>query len=336
MFTRLLLLCMLLGAMANAMVAQAHESRPAYLEINETAPGRYEVLWRTPINAGTPLPVVLKFPDDTRNSIAPSVREFTGQLLERRLVDAGQNGLAGKRIEFVGLQATITDVLVRVQALDGTHTITLVHPSQPWVEIAASQGMADVAGAYLVQGIEHILFGTDHLLFVLGLMLMVRDRWMLLKTITAFTIAHSITLAAATLGYVHVPAPPLNAGIALSIMFVGVEVLRSWRGEMSLTLRQPWLVAFAFGLVHGLGFASGLASLGLPQGDIPIALLLFNVGVEIGQLSFVALTLLLLRSFYQLEIHWPQPVRMMPAYVVGSLGAFWTLDRIVAMIAGTS
>ena len=118
-------------------------------------------------------------------------------------------------------------------------------------------------------------------------------------------------------------------------MFVGVEVLRSWRGETSLTLRQPWLVAFAFGLVHGLGFASGLVSLGLPEGDIPVALLLFNVGVEIGQLSFVALTLLLLRSFRQLEIHWPQPLRVMPAYVVGSLGAFWTIDRIVAMIAGT-
>ena len=327
---------MLLGAMANASVVQAHESRPAYLEINETGPGRYEVLWRTPTNAGMRLPVVLKFPDDTRTSITPSVKEFTGQLLERRLVDAGQTGLAGKRIEFVGLQATITDVLVRVQALDGTRSVTLVHPSRPWVEIAASQGITDVAGAYFVQGIEHILFGTDHLLFVLGLMLMVRDRWMLLKTITAFTVAHSLTLAAAALDYVHVPAPPLNAVIALSIMFVGVEILRFGRGEMSVGLRQPWLIAFAFELVHGLGFASGLASLGLPQGDIPVALLLFNVGVEIGQLSFVALTLLLLRSFHQLEIHhWPQPVRMMPAYAVGSLGAFWTIDRIVAMIAGT-
>ena len=148
------LLCMLLAALANAMVAQAHESHPAYLEINEAAPGRYEVLWRTPINAGMRLPVVLKFPDNTRNLIAPSVKEFTGQLLERRLVDAGKTGLAGKRIEFVGLQATITDVLVRVQALDDTHTITLVHPSQPWVEIAASQGIADVAGAYL--GIERV------------------------------------------------------------------------------------------------------------------------------------------------------------------------------------
>ena len=288
MFARFLLLCALLAALACGSLAQAHESRPAYLEINETAPGRYEVLWRTPLNAGMRLPVVLKFPDDTRNITEPSVKEFSGLLLERRWIDAGQDGLAGKRIEFVGLQATITDVLVRVQALDGSHTTTLVHPSQPWVEIAASQGIAGLAGAYLVQGIEHILFGTDHLLFVLGLLLLVRDRWMLLKTITAFTVAHSITLAAATLGYVHVPAPPLNAGIALSIMFVGVEVLRSWQGETSLALRQPWLVAFAFGLVHGLGFASGLAGLGLPQGDIPLALLLFNLGVEAGQLMFVA------------------------------------------------
>ena len=293
------------------------------------------MFWRTPISAGMHLPVALKFPDDTRNVTAPSLKEFSGLLLDHRWIDAGKNGLAGKRIEFVGLQATITDVLVRVQALNGTHAITLVHPSQPWVEVAASQGIVDVARAYFVHGIEHILFGTDHLLFVLGLMLLVRGRWMLLKTITAFTVAHSITLTAATLGYVHVPGPPLEAAIALSIMFVGGEVLRSWRGEMSLTLRQPWVVAFVFGLVHGLGFASGLASLGLPQGDIPVALLFFNVGVEAGQLSFVALLLLLVHCFDLLKVHWPQPVRMVPAYVVGSVGAFWTIDRIVAMVAGT-
>jgi hypothetical protein len=186
-FTRLLLLLILLGALGHGPVAQAHDSRPAYLEINETAPGRYEVLWRTPINAGMRLPVVLKFPDDTRNITAPSLKEFTGLLLERRWIDAGNNGLAGKRIEFVGLQATITDVLVRVQALDGTRTTTLVNPSQPWVEIPSSQGIAAVAVAYLMHGFEHIMYGTDHLLFVLGLMLMVRDLWMLLKTITAFT-----------------------------------------------------------------------------------------------------------------------------------------------------
>jgi hydrogenase/urease accessory protein HupE len=334
-FTRLLLLLVLLGVLGHGSVAQAHDSRPAYLELNETAPGRYEVLWRTPLNAGMRLPVVLKFLGDTRNITAPSLKEFAGLLLERRWIDAGKNGLAGKRIEFVGLQATITDVLVRVQALDGTHTTSLVHPSQPWVEIAPSQGIAGIAATYLLHGFEHIVFGTDHLLFVLGLMLMVHDLWTLLKTITAFTVAHSITLAAASLGYAHVPAPPLEAGIALSIMFVGVEVLRSWRGETSLTLRQPWLIAFAFGLVHGLGFASGLISLGLPQGDIPVALLMFTIGVEAGQLSFVALMLLLVRYFDLLRIHWPRPARTVPAYVVGSVGAFWTIDRIVAMIAGT-
>lgn len=336
MFTRLLLFFLiLLEVLDHGPVAWAHDSRPAYLEINETAPGRYEVLWRTPISTGMRPPVVLKFPDDTRNITAPSLKEFTGMLLERRWIDAGKTGLSGKRIEFVGLQATITDVLVRMQAFDGTHTTTLVHPSQPWVEIAASQGIAAVAVAYLMHGFEHIMYGTDHLLFVLGLMLMVRDLWTLLKTITAFTLAHSITLAAATLGYVHLPGPPLEAAIALSIMFVGVEVLRSWRGETSLTLRQPWLVAFAFGLVHGLGFASGLASLGLPQGDIPVALLMFNVGVEAGQLSFVAVMLLVVRCFDLLKIHWPQLTRMVLAYVVSSVGAFWTIDRIVAMIAGT-
>ena len=192
-------------------VAQAHDSRPAYLEINETAPGRYEMLWRTPVSAGMHLPVTLKLPDDIRNITAPSLIEFTGLLLERRWINTGKTGLAGKRIEFVGMQATITDVLIRVQALDGTHTTTLVRPSQPWVEIAPSQGIAGVAAAYLVHGFEHIMFGTDHLLFVLGLMLMVHDLWALLKTITAFTVAHSITLAAATLGYVHVPGPPLEA-----------------------------------------------------------------------------------------------------------------------------
>ncbi len=148
--TRLLALCILIGSLAGASAAQAHESRPAYLEVNEVAPGhQYEVSWRTPINAGVQLPVALKFPDDAQDRATPSVKEFSGQRLERRLIDAGQNGLAGKRIEFVGLQATITDVLVRVQALDGTHATTLVHPSQPWVEVATAQGIADIAAAYL-------------------------------------------------------------------------------------------------------------------------------------------------------------------------------------------
>ena len=158
-----------------------------------------------------------------------------------------------------------------------------------------------MSGTYIVQGIRHILFGADHMLFVLGLLLIVKDRWMLLKTVTAFTVAHSITLAIATLGYAEVPVLPLNAAIALSILFLGPEIVRSWRGETSFTIRHPWVVAFAFGLLHGFGFASALTSAGLPRHELPLALVSFNVGVELGQLGFIALILALERSFRILE-----------------------------------
>ena len=208
----------------------AHEARPAYLEIKETAPGQFSVLWRTPVLAGMRLPLVLKIPDDVKNLKAPAVQELADSLVERRWIDAGPNGLAGKRIEFAGLQLTITDVLVRVEMLDGRKWTTIARPSQPWVEIAASQTWWEVMGTYIVEGIRHILFGADHMLFVLGLLLIVKDRWMLLKTVTAFTVAHSITLAIATLGYAEAPALPLNAAIALSILFLGT-------GDRSLMAR---------------------------------------------------------------------------------------------------
>ena len=181
--------------------------------------------------------------------------------------------------------------------LDGRKWTTIAHPSQPWVELAASQTRLGVMGTYIVQGIRHILFGADHLLFVLGLLLIVKDRWMLLKTVTAFTVAHSITLAIATLGYAEAPVVPLNAAIALSILFLGPEIVRSWRGETSFTIRHPWVVAFAFGLLHGFGFASALTSAGLPRTELPLALVSFNVGVELGQLGFILLVLALERSF---------------------------------------
>ncbi len=341
MLIRPLLLCILFGAMDHGSVAYAHESRPAYLEINEIAQGDYEVLWRTPINAGMRLPVVLKFPGDTRNITEPSLTKFSGLLLERRVVDAGNGSLAGKRIEFVGLQATITDVLVRVQSLDGTHTTTLVHPSHAWIEVAASQGIASVAGAYFMLGIEHILFGTDHLLFVLGLMLMVRDRWMLLKTITAFTVAHSITLAAATLGFVSVPGPPIEAAIALSIVLVAVEIVNARRGTPSLAARWPWLIAFSFGLLHGFGFAGALAEIGLPHHAIPIALLLFNVGVEIGQLAFVAAVLTAGAILSRAMMLRPTPPQLLQTvnrfdviagYAIGVMAAFWLIERTCAFL----
>lgn len=166
------------GVLALSAQARAHEARPAYLEIKETAPGRFAVLWRTPVLAGRRLPLTLKIPDDVRNLQAPALDELADSLVERRWIDAGPNGLAGRRIEFAGLQLTITDVLVRVEMLDGRTWTTIARPSQPWVEIAASQTWLGVAGTYVVQGIRHILFGADHLLFVLGLLLIVADRWL--------------------------------------------------------------------------------------------------------------------------------------------------------------
>ena len=325
---------LLLAMLLPVGVARAHEARPAYLEIKETTPGQFNVLWRTPVLAGMRMPIVLKLPEGAKNLQEPTVEELADSLIERRVIDAGPHGLAGKRIEFVGLAASITDVLVRVEMLDGRSWTTIVRPSQAWVEIAASQSRLQVAGAFIVQGIRHILFGADHLLFVLGLLLIVKNRWMLLKTVTAFTCAHSITLAIATLGYAEAPMVPLNAAIALSILFLGPEIVKSWRGETSFTIRHPWVVAFAFGLLHGFGFASALTSAGLPRHELPLALLSFNVGVEIGQVSFVALILMLERSFRLLEIRWPRWAQAMPGYTVGSLGAFWTWQRLAILFGG--
>jgi hydrogenase/urease accessory protein HupE len=323
-----LLVCGLLASLVRA--AWAHEARPAYLEIRETALGRYDILWRTPLLSGMRLPVTLRLPADVRNVTEPSVRELSDSLVERRVIQAANGTLAGARIDFVGLQGTITDVLVRVQFRDGTSSTTLVRASRPWVEIAAASGPLAVMGAYLTHGLEHILFGFDHLLFVLALILIVRSGRVLLGTITAFTVAHSITLALATLGLAHVPRPPVEAAIALSILLLAVEIVHVEQGRIGLTARWPWVVAFSFGLLHGFGFASALADIGLPQGDIPLALLAFNVGVECGQLAFVAavLSVATLARRVGLGLHVERSVPRIAPYVIGSLAAFWFFERL--------
>ena len=317
------------------LAASAHESRPAYLAVTEVAPGQFNVLWRTPVLAGTRLPVVLKLPGRVKNLKDPVVSELTDSLVERLWIDAGPNGLAGQRIEFAGLQFTITDVLVRVQMHDGTVSTTLVRPSHPWVVIAAAPGLLAVAGAYVLHGIEHILFGFDHLLFVLALVLIVRRRRMLLWTITAFTIAHSITLSLATLGVVDVPGPPVEAMIALSILLLASEIVRSQFGQASMTAQWPWVVAFSFGLLHGFGFAGALTQIGLPHGDIPLALFTFNLGVEVGQLIFIAAILGLLAAAGRFK---PAPMVQRRAlfattYGIGALAAFWFIERLAGFAA---
>jgi hydrogenase/urease accessory protein HupE len=270
-------------------------------------------------------------PRDCRLATSGQQQLTPGALIVRGTLTC-TGGLGGKVLAIDGLQTTITDVVVRLHHADGRLESHLLKPVNPAVTLGAQTAPWQRSGTYLRLGIEHILLGVDHLLFVLGLLLIVSDRWMLLKTVTGFTIAHSITLGIATLGYASAPLPPLNVVIALSILFLGPEIVRRWRGETSFTIRHPWVVAFAFGLLHGFGFASGLTTMGLPQGEIPLALLLFNVGVEIGQVFFVLMIVLLTRAFRTLEIRWPELVEALPGYAVGSLGAYWTIQRTLVLL----
>jgi hypothetical protein len=326
-------LAVLLIAVLFALPATAHEARPGYLELNETAQGQYDVLWKQPANGEYTLRLNPVFPADCTLSGADNRRLLPGAMLTRFRL-ACPNGLEGRPVTIDGLEMTLTDVLVRLHKLDGREETLLARATDTTVQIGGGGGGWARAGTYLRLGIQHIAMGVDHLLFVLGLLLIVRDRWTLLKTISAFTVAHSLTLAAATFGIASVPGQPLNAAIALSILFLGVEVVRTNRGEDSLTARKPWLVAFAFGLLHGFGFATGLTAMGLPRAEIPQALLLFNAGVEIGQLAFVAIVLGLERAFRRMEIVWPRPVAALPAFVVGVAGAFWTWQRLAIFFGG--
>lgn len=324
------LVLLVLAILASRAPVLAHELSPGFLELRESGTGRYDMLWKQPALGSLRLRIQPEFPPGCAIAAGGRSEMVPGAYILRGVLECDA-GLRGATIGIAGLQGMDTDVLLRVHWSDGASETHLLKPFEPGARVGETTGVTARATAYLRLGVEHILLGADHLLFVLGLLLIVSDRWMLIKTITSFTIAHSITLAVATLGYASAPAPPLNAAIALSILFLGPEIVRSWRGETSLTIRHPWVVAFAFGLLHGFGFASGLRAMGLPQVEVPLALLLFNIGVEIGQLLFVLLVLLLERSFRTLEIQWPRVVQALPGYAVGSLGAFWSIQRIVMM-----
>jgi hydrogenase/urease accessory protein HupE len=309
----------------------AHEVRPGFLELRERDDSTYALLWKRPTGGEVEIRIAPVVPEGCR-LVTPDQQQLTpGAVVVRGSLGCA-GGLAGKTIRIAGLETTVTDVLVRVQHADGRIESHLLRPANPSFTLGAATSGAERALSYLQLGVQHILLGADHLLFVLGLLLIVRERWMLLKTITAFTVAHSITLAIATLGYASAPLPPLNAAIALSILFLGPEIVRVWRGQTSFTIRHPWTVAFAFGLLHGFGFASGLTTMGLPQAELPLALLLFNIGVELGQLAFVALVLLLARAFRKLEIDWARWAQALPGYAVGSLGAYWTIQRVALLL----
>jgi len=310
----------------------AHEVRPAYLELRQTGSETYDALWKVPGQGeNLRLGLYVELPAGCTNVTQPRGSMANNAYTERWTVKCA-GGLSGGTIDIAGLSATMTDVLVRVERLDGTMQVTRLTPSSPSFVVEATPRKTQVVRAYLALGVEHILGGVDHLLFVLALLIITRGSWRLVKTVTAFTVAHSITLSLATLGFVHVPPAPVEAVIALSIVFVAAEIVHSPQGRPGLTERAPWVVAFTFGLLHGFGFAGALSQIGLPLHDIPLALLSFNVGVEVGQLLFIAsvFAVVAVGRHITRRVALPQPAwawRVVP-YAIGSMSAFWLIQRL--------
>jgi hydrogenase/urease accessory protein HupE len=306
--------------------AHAHELRPAYLELREIRPGEFSVLWKTPMVGDARLALEPEFSGDVTPLTPMTTLRTTGAALERWTIRAP--ALRLQRLHIRGLESTMTDAIARIEFADGTSWTGRLTAREPATEIPERESAAAVAGVYFKLGVEHILSGPDHLLFVLALMLLTRNRWRLIKTITAFTVAHSLTLGLATLGVVRVPQAPVEAVIALSIVFVAAELLRKREGRAGLTARAPWLVAFTFGLLHGLGFAGALREIGLPQGNIPIALLFFNLGVEAGQLLFVSAVLSLVALVRRFKFPSPRWLPLAAPYAIGMVAMFWVIQRV--------
>ncbi len=322
-----LLLLPIFLATANGLLA--HEIRPALLDITEQREGQFHVLWKVPVLANKALSIAPRFPSTMRLLGQPTVQHLPGARIERMRFQSDGSPLAGQSIAIDRLSENQIDVLVQVNLADGSNHSAILRPKSPSFEVPEKESYGGVAWSYLQMGAVHILSGVDHLLFVLALMLIVPNYWALFKTITAFTVAHSLNLGLATLGFLQVPSGPTEAVIALSILFLAVEVVHKRRGKASQTERHTWLVAFTFGLVHGLGFAGALNEVGLPDHAIPLALLMFNIGVECGQILFLSAVLAIMIVLHQLPFRFPQGSwRAMP-YAIGSAAAFWTINRVV-------
>jgi len=323
---RALLACVLAGGAG----ARADEFRPAYLELKQADAETYDVLWKVPARGENQrLALQVRMPEEAVTMGEPRGVFGGGSHVARwRMRQPG--GLEGKTIAIEGLAGSAIEVLVRVERADGAAQVARLMPANPSFVVAAPAGTLEVARTYLLLGIEHILLGFDHLLFVLALLILVRGGKRIVLTVTAFTVAHSITLVAATLGWVALRQVPVEATIALSIVFLAREIAMAWHGHASLTERIPWLVAFVFGLLHGLGFAGALAEIGLPQNAIPLALLCFNLGVEIGQLLFVGAVLAVAMVSRRWLGGMLKRLRWLPPYAIGGVASYWLIARVLA------
>jgi hydrogenase/urease accessory protein HupE len=325
-FLRILALILCLIGIASP--ASADELRPGYLELTQRSTNEWRMVWKAPIKGGlasNAIPTLPKFCNVTLTNRA---------LLNGAVVAVSDvkcaGRLTGQKVGLTGLDATFTDALVRIAPLGRRVQAARLTPDAPMAEIASKPETAQVGKTYFVLGVEHILTGFDHLLFVLSLVLLLTGGWQIAKAVTAFTVAHSITLIATALHLLSVPRQPVEVCIALSIIFLAVEIVKSHPSTPRLSERIPWVIAFAFGLLHGFGFAGALAEIGLPDGEIPIALLAFNLGVEAGQLLIVGTGLILLAVIRRVAVARLYAARGAMAYAIGSVAAFWLIERALA------
>ncbi|SIN60000.1 Hydrogenase/urease accessory protein HupE [Parasphingorhabdus marina DSM 22363] len=315
-----------------SVMSQADELRPAYIELNQVSGDNWRLTWKASARSRLGQTGAVIIPENCRANGEPD-RQFAADniLTFRDLACSGS--IEGQTIGLSGLELSNTDALVRISSSDGSLQTLRLTPDAPSVVIPSADGetrIGNVAAAYTVLGIEHILEGFDHLLFVLALVLLLKGGWLVVQTVTAFTIAHSLTLVGTTLGYLSLPQQPVEIVIALSIVFLAVEIVKAQPGESRLSERFPWIVAFLFGLLHGFGFAGALAEIGLPQDDVPLALFTFNLGVEIGQLLIVAGGLLVLALIRRLSGEWLRPAKLVAAYGIGTISTYWFLERLIA------
>ena len=331
----LVLMAFLVGALGFGGSSHGHALQPGYLELRLIDKDLYAVVWKTPATGGRPMAIAAQLPESC-DPRTPEQPIWDGTSYVARWTASCPGGLEGGVIHVDGLARTSTDVLVRFDFTDGVSEARRLTAGDPSFTVPTQPSRLEVVRTYFLLGGEHILLGIDHLLFVLALLLLVKGVRRLAATVTAFTLAHSLTLAGATLGFVHVPRPPIEATIALSIVFVASEIMHSRQGRPGLTERYPWVVAFTFGLLHGLGFAGALSEIGLPQQSIPTALLFFNVGVEAGQLLFIAGVLVVVALARQITrridlpyLTWAWAV---PPYAIGGIAAFWVIQRIAAFL----
>lgn len=320
--------CLLLAWIVFPVVAAADEIRPALLEINERAGGWIDVTWKVPLRGDRALALTPVLPAFLTLAAPPAGRNAAGAWVQYSSYRTEGQPLTGATVSVDGLAGLSTDVLVRVRLQDGAEHSAVLRDGRSAFTIPTQPGKGEVALSYWRMGTIHILEGVDHLLFLLTLLLIVTGTWPLLKTVTAFTVAHSLTLALATLGVVNIPPAPTEAVISLSIVLLAVEVVRKYAGEVTLAERYPWLVAFAFGLVHGLGFAGALSEIGIPRNEVPLALLMFNVGVETGQVLFVFGISLLLAGLNRLNSRVALAAIRAAPHAIGGIAAFWTIQRV--------